>query len=46
MTDEQIVKALIFAEKHEPDDERGGCTCGFCVWSSDHVLIMVLRELE
>ncbi len=46
MTDEKITEALILADKHQPDRERGGCTCGFCAWSADHVLIMVLRELE
>lgn len=32
------------AEKHQPDHERGGCTCGFCAWSAEHVVLMVLQD--
>lgn len=35
----------IEAEDHQPDEKRGGCTCGFCAWSVDHVLIMAIREV-
>ena len=29
-------------EQHKP--EPGGCTCGFCVYSAEHVLEMFLRD--
>lgn len=32
------------AERHRPDEQRGGCTCGFCAWSVEHVAIMAYRE--
>lgn len=32
------------AARHKPDEERGGCTCGFCAWSVEHVAIMSVRE--
>lgn len=35
--------ALVEAEKHQP--EPGGCTCGFCAWSVEHVVIMSLRAV-
>ena len=31
---------------HRSDNERGGCTCGFCVWNCEHVLAMFRIELE
>lgn len=34
------------AEKHRPDKVRQCCTCGFGVWSTAHVVIMVAREQE
>jgi hypothetical protein len=32
------------AEDHVEDRERGGCICGFCAWSPQHVAIMAYRE--
>lgn len=32
------------AENHQPDVIRGGCTCGFAVWSATHVAILAYRE--
>lgn len=32
------------AEAHRPDEVRGGCMCGFCAWSVEHVAIMAYRE--
>jgi hypothetical protein len=32
------------AHDHQPDVTRGGCMCGFAVWSGDHVAIMAYRE--
>jgi len=32
------------AEKHREDTKRGGCTCGFCAWSPEHVAIMSYLE--
>lgn len=34
----------LFAEDHQHDLRRGGCTCGFCAWSPEHVAIMAYRE--
>lgn len=31
------------AERHLPDMERGGCTCGFCAYSIEHVVVMSVR---
>jgi len=31
-------------EEHHKPDGTGGCTCGFCVWSIPHVLIMSIRD--
>lgn len=28
---------------HRPDEKRGGCSCGFCAWSVEHVVIMSVR---
>lgn len=42
--DHVIAVAQVEAENHQPDDKRGGCTCGFCAWSVEHVLVMSLRE--
>lgn len=39
-----IALAQVEAENHQPDDKRGGCSCGFCVWSVEHVLVMSMRE--
>jgi hypothetical protein len=36
--------AAVAAERHIADTERGGCSCGFCVWSVEHVVIMAIRE--
>jgi hypothetical protein len=41
--DHLIAVAQTEAERHRPDDKRGGCTCGFCVWSAEHVLVMSMR---
>jgi hypothetical protein len=35
--------AKIEAEKHLPDMQNGGCTCGFCAYSIEHVVVMSLR---
>jgi hypothetical protein len=32
------------ADKHREDTKRGGCTCGFCAWSPEHVAIMSYLE--
>lgn len=32
------------AENHREDTKRGGCTCGFCAWSPEHVAIMSYLE--
>lgn len=37
------VQAQIEAESHKPE-QGGGCTCGFCVWSVQHVVVMSVRE--
>lgn len=29
---------------HQADVIRGGCTCGFAIWSPEHVAIMAYRE--
>lgn len=42
--DHVIAIAQMHAEGHQEDHVRGGCTCGFCVWSVDHVLVMSMRE--
>jgi hypothetical protein len=34
-------RAAVEAERHQP--EPGGCTCGFSVWSTEHVVIMTAR---
>lgn len=34
----------LMAAKHLPDKDRGGCICGFCAWSVDHVAIMAYRD--
>jgi hypothetical protein len=36
--------AGIAAAKHRPDEKRGGCECGFCAWSVEHVAIMSVRD--
>jgi hypothetical protein len=36
--------AGIMAAKHKPDEKRGGCECGFCAWSVEHVAIMSVRD--
>lgn len=38
--------ALREAESHQPDRERGGCTCGFCAWTGEHLALMVAGEIE
>lgn len=42
--DTLIARAQIEAEQHHMEDMGGGCTCGFCVWSVEHVLVMSMRE--
>lgn len=37
-------RCLAAAQNHLLDRERACCTCGFGVWSAEHVLIMALRE--
>lgn len=32
------------AEDHQADTIRGGCKCGFAVWSPAHVAIMAYRD--
>jgi hypothetical protein len=32
------------ADRHRPDEKRGGCVCGFCAWSPEHVAIMAYRD--
>lgn len=34
----------LMADKHRPDEQRGGCTCGFCAWSVEHVAVMAYRD--
>lgn len=36
--------AIVEAERHQP--EPGGCTCGFCAWSVEHVAVMVARAVR
>lgn len=31
-------------DDHQADVIRGGCMCGFAVWSPDHVAIMAYRD--
>jgi hypothetical protein len=31
------------ADKHQPES-GGGCTCRFCMWSVEHVVIMSIRD--
>ena len=38
--------ALEESADHQSDDVRGGCTCGFCVWSQDHLALMVASRVE
>lgn len=38
--------ALMEAWEHEPDKERGGCSCGFVIWSVEHVVLMAARAIE
>lgn len=42
--DHLIAVAQVEAENHREDRERGGCTCGFCAWSAEHVLVMSMRH--
>lgn len=42
---EQEASLVFAAERHEPDSTRGGCTCGFCAWSVEHVVRMAWREV-
>ena len=35
--------AAMEAEKHRAE-EGGGCICGFCAWSVEHVVIMSIRD--
>lgn len=37
--------ALLEAEKHRPEPGESYCACGFCVWSVEHVVVMVLRSM-
>lgn len=32
------------ASCHKPEQDGAGCTCGFCVWSVEHVVVMSIRE--
>lgn len=34
----------MMADKHRLEPNGFGCTCGFCVWSGEHVAIMAYRE--
>lgn len=36
--------AGVMAAYHRPDETRGGCICGFCAWSVEHVAIMSVRD--
>ena len=36
--------ACLEAEKHQ-EEQHGGCTCGFCAWSVEHVVVMTVREV-
>lgn len=38
--------AAVKAEEHQPDLKRGGCTCGFCAFSTEHAVVMVARDLR
>lgn len=44
LVEELRAAALVHARDHQPDRERGGCTCGFCAWSVDHVVTMSIAE--
>lgn len=35
----------MFAERHQPES-GGGCTCGFCAWSGEHVALMAYDEAK
>lgn len=37
--------ACVEAEKHRPMRGESYCSCGFCVWSAEHVVVMVLRSM-
>lgn len=41
--DEVISVAQVEAELHQPESGVG-CTCGFCAWSVEHVLVISMRE--
>lgn len=36
--------AAMFVQDHQP--EPGGCTCGFCAWSVEHVAVSLAIELQ
>lgn len=40
-----IAWVQIEAEDHQLEEQGGGCTCGFCAWSVEHVIIMAIREV-
>lgn len=35
---------LMFADDHVLEERGFGCTCGFCVWSPQHVAVMAYRD--
>ena len=48
MNDRYPLEGLIalHADKHRAEESGMGCTCGFGVWSPEHVAIMAYREAE
>lgn len=37
--------ACVEADKHRPVPRESYCSCGYCVWSAEHVVVMVLRSM-
>lgn len=34
----------LHADNHRPEEGSMGCTCGFGIWSGEHVAVMAYRE--
>lgn len=35
---------LLAVGRHRPENPGPGCTCGFCAWTAEHVVVMAYRE--
>jgi hypothetical protein len=38
-------EAFVVMQKHKPEKQGSGCSCGFCMYSVEHVVLMFANHI-